>query len=356
MENKIVFVIPDMPGGGTERVVAYLANEYAKRNIETAILLFAGNQRAYELDEKIEVVTVGNPSGGKLSARLDRIKKMRLYYKQNPNCQIWAFSVMGAVFSVVATWGMRKNHTFLVSERNDPNRYDHPKIRDFFYRFADVIVCQTQDAIESFPKGIRKKSIVIPNPIDIGDLQPHIGEREKKVVAVGRLEPHKNHKLLLQAFARFVSKHPEYTLHLYGKGELETELRELAAQLGIDEDVNFIGFSNRVKEEINSAAMFVLSSDYEGISNSMLEAIALGVPVVATDCPIGGSKAYIEDGKNGFLVPVGDVDALAEAMEKLADNPELSQKISVEGSKLREKNRVEQIADAFLKAAKSKIG
>ncbi|MBO5208763.1 MAG: glycosyltransferase [Lachnospiraceae bacterium] len=352
MENKIVFVIPDMPGGGTERVVAYLANEYAKRNIETAILLFAGNQRAYPLDKKIEVVTVGNPSGGKLSARLDRIRKMRLYYKQNPSCQIWSFSVMGAVFSVVATLGMRREHAFLVSERNDPNRYEHPKIRNFFYRFADVIVCQTKDAIESFPKGIQKKAIVIPNPIDVGDLQPHIGEREKKVVAVGRLEPQKNHKLLLQAFAKFIAKHPEYTLDLYGKGELEAELKEMAAELGIDMFVNFIGFSDRVKEEINSAAMFVLSSDYEGISNSMLEAIALGVPVVATDCPIGGSKAYIEDGVNGFLVPVGDVEALAAAMEKLADNPELSRRISAEGSKLREKNRVEQIADAFLKAAK----
>lgn len=355
MEKKIVFVIPDMPGGGTERVVAYLANEYAKRNIETAILLFAGNQRAYELNEKIEVVTVGNPSGGKLSARLDRIRKMRLYYKQNSDCQIWAFSVMGAVFSVAATWGMRKNHTFLVSERNDPNRYDHPKIRNFFYRFADVIVCQTKDAIESFPKGIQKKAIVIPNPIDVGDLQPYTGKREKKVVAVGRLESQKNHKLLLQAFARFTAKHPEYRLDLYGKGELETELKEVAAKFGIDTSVNFVGFSSRVKEEINSAAMFVLSSDYEGISNSMLEAIALGVPVIATDCPIGGSKAYIEDGKNGFLVPVGDVDAMVAAMEKLADNPELSQKISAEGSKLRERNRVEQIADAFLEAAKIKL-
>lgn len=354
MENKIVFVIPDMPGGGTERVVALLANEYAKRNIETAILLFAGNQRDYPLDEKIEVITAGNPSGGKLSARLDRIRKMRQYYKENPNCQIWAFSVMGAVFSVVATLGMRKGHAFLVSERNDPNRYDHPKIRNFFYRFADIIVCQTQDAIESFPKGIRKKAMVIPNPIDVGNLAPHTGEREKKVVAVGRLEPQKNHKLLLQAFAGFVAKHPEYTLFLYGKGELETELKELAAKLGIDTSVNFAGFSNRVKEEINSAAMFVLSSDYEGISNSMLEAIALGVPVVATDCPIGGSKAYIENGKNGFLVPVGDKEALTAAMEQLADNPELSQKISAEGSKLRERNRVEQIADAFLQAAKKR--
>lgn len=352
MQNKIVFVIPDMPGGGTERVVALLANEYAKRKMEVAILLFAGNQRAYHLEDSIEVITVGNPSGGKLRARLDRVKKMRQYYLENPGCQIWAFSVMGAVFSAIAVWGKRKGHSFLVSERNDPNRYEHPKIRNFFYHFADVIVCQTQDAIDSFPKGIRKKAMVIPNPIEVGNLQPYVGEREKKVVAVGRLEPQKNHRLLLQAFAFFVKKHPEYTLCLYGKGELERELKELSVELGIDTSVNFVGFSHRVKEEINSAAMFVLSSDYEGISNSMLEAIALGVPVIATDCPIGGSKAYIENGRNGLLVPVGEKEDLAEAMERLADDPELSRQISVEGSKLREQNRVEQIADAFLSAGK----
>ncbi|MDD6812389.1 MAG: glycosyltransferase family 4 protein [Lachnospiraceae bacterium] len=350
MENKIVFVIPDMPGGGTERVVALLANEYAKRNIETAILLFAGNERAYPLDERIEVVNVGNPSDGELGVRLERIKKMRQYYKSNPDCRIWSFSVMGAVFSVVATLGTGKKHTFLISERNDPNRYEHPYIRNFFYRFADVLVCQTQDAISSFPKGIRKKAIVIPNPVDIGDLQPYTGEREKRIVAVGRLEPQKNHKLLLKAFAEFSKKHPEYILDIYGKGEMEKELRIMANELKIDKCVNFVGFSDKVKEEINSAAIYVLSSDYEGISNSMLEAIALGVPVVATDCPIGGSRACIQDGKNGLLVPAGDVVALTEAMEKLADNPELCEQISMEGRKLREKNRIEQIADAFLRA------
>ncbi len=349
-ENKIVFVIPDMPGGGTERVIALLANEYAKRGMEVAILLFAGNQRDYPLDERIEVITVGNASGGSMLVRFERIRKMRQYYKQNRNCRIWSFSVMGAVFSVAATLGMRKGYEFLVSERNDPNRYEHPYLRNFCYRFADVLVCQTKDAIASFPKGIQKKAIMIPNPVAIGELQPYEGEREKKIVAVGRLEPQKNHRLLLQAFAAFQKEHTPYRLDIYGKGELEEALKKEAEKLNIDTCVNFKGFCAQVKEKINSAAMFVLSSDYEGVSNSMLEAIALGVPVVATDCPIGGTKAYIEDGKNGLLVPVGDAEALTAAMAKIADNKELAGQISLEGRKLRERNRIEQIADDFLEA------
>lgn len=341
---KIVFVIPDMPGGGTERVVSLLANEYSRRGIDVAILLFAGHETAYRLDERIEVVSVGAPTGGRLGARIERIRKMRQYYKKNRNCQIWAFSVMGAVFSVLAAWGQK--HYLLVSERNDPNQYEHPKIRDFFYRFADVVVCQTKDAMESFPKRIAKKAIVLPNPIEIIS-EPWNGEREKRVVAAGRLVPQKNHKLLIRAFARFVEEFPEYILELYGKGAQEAELKELASRLGIGQKVFFCGFSDRIQEKINQAAMYVLSSDYEGISNSLLEAIALGIPVIATDCPIGGCRTYIKDGRNGLLVPVGEIEPLVNAMKKIAKDPALAAQFGLEGRKLREEIRVGKIADRF---------
>lgn len=346
VKMKIVFVIPDMPGGGTERVVALLANEYSRRGMEVAILLFAGHETAYPLDDKIEVVSVGNPSGGRIAERIGRLRRMRRYYAGNRDCQIWAFSVMGAVFSVLAAWGQK--HFFLVSERNDPNRYDHQRIRNLAYRFADVIVCQTPDAVGQFPAKIAKRSVVIPNPVDIGGLRPYEGERDKKIVAVGRLEAQKNHKLLLRAFAEFVAEHEAYVLEIYGKGELEEELKALARELGIEKRVRLHGFSGRVKEEINNAAMYVLSSDYEGISNSMLEAIALGIPVIATDCPIGGSRMYIKDGVNGLLVPVGDAHALAAAMKRIADDGQFSESLSRQGRKLREQNRVEQIAERFL--------
>lgn len=127
---------------------------------------------------------------------------------------------------------------------------------------------------------------MIPNPVEIGGTKVWAGMREKRIVAVGRLEPQKNHKLLIEAFACFREQDPEYTLELYGKGSMERELRDLTESLGIASSVIFRGFSEHVREEIRGAAMYVLSSDYEGISNSMLEALALGVPVIATDCPL----------------------------------------------------------------------
>lgn len=350
MSDKIIFVIPDMPGGGTERVVALLANEYAARGIETSVLLFAGHQTAYPLGDKVEVVSLGEPSGGSIAKRISRICRMRAYYRRNRGCRIWAFSVMGAVFSAVAVFGHRKEYRFLISERNDPDRYEHPRIRNFFYRTADRIVCQTQDAADAFPERIRKKAMVIPNPVEIGETRCWSGERERRIVAVGRLEPQKNHKMLLQAFARFVGQYPDYVLEIYGKGTQERELHTLAGELGIGGQVIFRGFSGQVREDIRKASMYVLSSDYEGISNSMLEALALGVPVIATDCPCGGSRTYIQEGINGLLVPVGDVQAMSDAMKRLAGNPQLGVRLGMEAQKLKEQLSVAKIADLFLEA------
>lgn len=344
--EKIVFVIPDMPGGGTERVVALLANEYCKRGIPVTVLLFAGHETAYPLCDGVEVVSVGEPSGGRVKSRLDRIRKMRRFYRENKDCQIWAFSVMGAVFSAVAALGQR--HFFLVSERNDPSRYEHPGIRNLCYRRADVVVCQTPDAAERFPRGIRRRAIVIPNPLKLENASPWEGKREEKIVAVGRLSAQKNHRLLLEAFAVFAKTHASYVLAVYGKGELEEELKRQAETLGIADSVMWKGFSDNVREEIRPAGMYVLSSDYEGISNSMLEAMALGVPVIATDCPVGGSRMYIRDGANGLLVPTGDASAMAEAMDRIAGNPAFADQLGAEAQKLREELAVEKIADRFL--------
>lgn len=350
---KIVFVIPDMPGGGTERVISLLSNEYVKRGIDASILLFAGNETAYPLDSRIEVVSVAGPSSGNLSVRLKRLRNMRRYFTKNKGCYIFSFSTIGTGFVVLATIGLKRN--MLVSERIDPNSCDHKGYRNFFYRFAKILVCQTKAAANSFPDYISRKAIVVPNPIDNNLPDPFTGVRKKKIVTVGRLEEQKNQSLLLEAFSDFYKIHPEYTLHLYGKGSLEVTLKQLAKDLNIDEQVIFHGFSSSVREEILDSKMFILSSDYEGISNSMAEAMAIGVPVIATDCPPGGCKDYIKNGENGLLVPMRDKKALINAMEKVASDDIFAEKLSSNGVKLREKYPIDKIADAILKPMLDKI-
>lgn len=346
---KIIFVLPDMPGGGTERVVALLANEYVTRGFQTAILLFAGNQVAYPLDERIEIFIAGKASGGNPFIQISRLFKMRKFYKKNKNCYIFSFCVRGSIFSVIAAAGIP--HRFLISERNDPTRMSGQKLRDWSYRRAEKIILQTDDVKQCFSKDIQDKSAVIPNPVS-GDMpEPFQGERKKRIVSVGRLQPQKNHKLLLDAFASFHEIHSDYDLHIFGIGELENELKRHARELHIEDYVVFRGFCSDVQHEIWDSAMFVLSSDYEGISNSMIEALSIGVPVISTDCPVGGSRTYIEDGINGILTPVGDVKALSDAMLKLADNPEFARILSANGAKIKEQYGLEKIADRFLEEA-----
>ena len=120
--------------------------------------------------------------------------------------------------------------------------------------------------------------------------------------------------------------------------------------MNIAKKVIFHGFSDRVQEEIRKAAIYVMCSNYEGISNSLMEAMALGIPVIATDCPIGGSRMYIENERNGLLVPVGEVDSLVQAMKRIAEDADFAGKLGLEGKKVRENNRIDRIADCFLQA------
>ncbi len=347
--NKIVFVVPDMAGGGTEKVITLLANEYVKRGIEVGILTFAGNEYAYPLDERVERYSAAMPSNGNPLVRVKRLVRMRQYFKRNKGCRIFSFSTIGTGFVVLSTLFMGRD--MLVSERTDPQTCDHKPYRNFFYRFAKCLVCQTKDGVKCFPASIRKKACVIGNPVSGELAKAYIGNRKKEIVTAGRLQPVKNQRMLIEAFALFASRFEDYTLHFYGKGPLEDELKEQARRLGLKDKVIFHGFSGRVDMDIRESSMFVLSSNYEGVSNSMVEALALGLPVIATDCPVGGCRMYIEPGVNGLLVPVGDTQAMADAMCRLAKDTELAKKMSENAVKVREEYSIAKIADLMLRAA-----
>lgn len=346
---KIVFVIPNMTGGGTERVISLLSDEYIKMGYEVAIMQFAGYEHAYELNSKVEDFSVASRSQGNPLVMLKKLINMRKFFKENPDCRIFAFCVMGAVYSVMATWGMRRY--LLVAERNSPDSCNIKRLRNWAYRHADRITFQTEDGIGYFPQEIAAKAVVIPNPVDASVPERYTGFRSRRVVTVGRLHKQKNHALLLNAFSDFSERHPDYELHVYGEGELEGILRKQAESLNIEDKVVWHGFCADVRKEIRDAGMFVLSSDFEGISNSMLEALAMGIPTISTDCPIGGARIYIEDGRSGLLVPIGDRQALSSAMCRIAEDHELAESLSVNAAGIKTKYSLHGIAEEFLLAA-----
>lgn len=346
---RIIFVIPNMTGGGTERVISLLANEYRRRGIGVTILMFAGEECAYRLDPGVELLCVSPQSYGDIRVQWKRLCRMRKYFRENSGSLIYSFSVMGTVFSAIAAVGL--HCPMLVSERNDPRRGRQGPMRDLAYARAVKIAVQTRECAGYFPRFLQKKTVVIPNPVDLTLPKPFEGEREKTAVFVGRLHRQKNPGLLLEAFAIFVEKFPEYMLHMYGEGELEIQLKKISENLSISNRIVWHGFCPDVRSRIVKAGMYILSSDFEGISNSMLEAMAMGIPVIATDCPIGGSATYIRDGENGLLVPVGDRDRLAQAMLRLASDPKLAARVCANGAKIREQYPVWVIADRLLEAA-----
>lgn len=346
---KIIFIIPNMTGGGTERVISLLSDAYVRKGFDVAIMQFAGYEHAYQLNDKVEDFSVAPRSNGNPLVMIRRLIAMRRYFKKNPDSHIFAFCVMGAVFAVMTTWGMKI--PVMVAERNSPDSCNVKALRNWAYRRAGRITFQTSDGISYFPKEIADKAVVIPNPVDADVPQPYTGSRSHRIVTAGRLHKQKNHALLLEAFALFGARFPDYELHIYGEGELEAPLKEQAVRLQIDSRIVWHGFCADVREKIRDAAMFVLSSDYEGISNSMLEALAMGIPTISTDCPIGGARIYITPGQSGLLVPVGDKEAMAEAMCRIASDAELAGRLSAGAAQIRENYSVPRIADRFLEAA-----
>ena len=150
-------------------------------------------------------------------------------------------------------------------------------------------------------------------------------------MSVGRLTAQKNQAMLLRAFAKVKKEFPYATLTVYGEGELRESLLSLAKELGVEDSVFLPGNVLDLHERIRDAAVFALSSDYEGLSNALLEAMMMGIPSVSTDC--AGSDEYIQSDKNGILTPVGDEGAMADAIKAMLRDPEGARRMGEEGKK-----------------------
>lgn len=345
-KKKIIIVTAGMAGGGTERVIAVLAEYLRQRNWQVTILMTSREDVAYPLHEQIQVVAIGKSTGGSPIKRLKRVGDLRKWFRQDKEQIVLSFGTETNLFTLLAGIGLKNR--IIISERNDPNQCGYAALRNLLYRMADKLVFQTEDARLCFSKKIANRGVVIPNPLAEGMERTTTRERTKDIVAVGRLEPQKNHKLLLQAYKQFIQIYPDYRLILYGKGYLDQELKALAEELQIADKVVFAGFASNIREKIQNAAMYVLSSDYEGISNSLMEAMALGVPVISTDCPIGGSKMLIQDKKNGLLTPVGDAEAFAKAMCYMAEDEDRAEAMGRRAEAVRQEYVSETICQRWL--------
>lgn len=347
---KIAFSMAYMGGGGAERVVSELANSFAEQGHDVSIIVAKDPECVYPLTAQVKLVDLSAKDKGILS----RICALRHCIKENRYDVVISFLTGTNIETLMATVGLRV--PVVISERNNP--FVDPKskisriLRGVLYPFAAGYVFQTPDAQAFFSKQIQKKSVVIMNPINPQLPDIYNGVREKRIVNVGRLVPQKNMKMFIDAFCEFYQTHPDYVAEIYGDGPLKTELEEHIMLKNMKDAIKLCGFSTEILQQIRSAAMFVMTSDYEGMSNALIEAVGMGIPCVSTDHPIGGARLTIQDGVSGFLIPVGDTHGLADKMAELADNEEMANRFSKQGTLLREKLSIQVIAQCWLEYIK----
>lgn len=338
----IIFYTRQLHNGGVDRVVFNLADEFLRRGIRCSILVDIDNPHS-------PFRTLIPPGVGYdvLDAKgpLARLFKLRRYMRDNRPAALMCTSFgFPNLYAVVMRWIagipfrlMLTEHCFPSVDRAGPkpwqSRYWFFPLAHYLYPFADRIVAVSQGTALDLAKVIRidPKSIAcIYNPI-VNDTM--IAQSQEPVdhpwfaaggcpvvIAVGRMEPQKNFSLLIRAFARVRAQMPA-RLVILGDGGERNMLAALVSQMGLEDDVALLGFVPNPHAYVAKATLMVLSSDFESLANVVIEAMAVGTPVVATDCPSGPAEA-LNRGQCGTLVPVGDLEGMSAAiLDVLREKP-----------------------------------
>jgi glycosyltransferase involved in cell wall biosynthesis len=364
----VTIYLPNLGGGGTERVNLVLAAELARRGIAVTLLLHRlEGALIAALPAGIQVVALG------VDRTLAALPELVCYLRR-ARCDVLLTSF--GHNNVVALWARAlaaSETTVVISQRNSLasetaalGTWQHrllPFLYRRFWRWADGIVAISEGiagelaALDIAPERIT----VIYNPVIDADFTARAGDPldhpwfapggPPVILGVGRLAPQKDFAVLIRAFAQ-VRQHRLVRLVIIGEGPLRSELRRLAADLGVGGDVELAGFRINPAAFMKHAAVLVLTSRYEGFPNVLVESLACGTPVVSTDCPHGPAE-ILQHGAYGRLVPVQDVDALAAAIAATLANPPVAALLSARGRQFAACTAADQYLGLFSRTARS---
>lgn len=396
--KDIVFVIGNYKNGGVARHATNLACEFAKAGYNITLLAtksvasdiyfdFPDNVHLVSLDDYVTSLSFDEKEelSSNINKRIKRKKNIQYLYnffniinnnlnfnirhlRQNKKMMYYAYRHRNCIYIPFGIGCYEQTYIaaentgskLIYAERNAPE-LEYPedeRERKRYFKIlskADGAVFQTENEIEFFGDTF-KNAVVIHNPVKPNLPERFTGERRKTAVNFCRMSPQKNIKLMIDAFFMFHENHGDYDMLIYGNTVEESEEAYRDEMISYIKDKNADGFIKilppcaDVHEKIADCAMFVSSSDFEGLSNSMVEAMAIGMPCVCTDCLGGGARELINDGENGVLVPMNDISALSDGMARVADDKNFSEKISENAYKIRDELTAEKIAEKWLEA------
>ncbi len=336
--SKIMIITAAMVAGGAQRVISQLINIWTDEGVDISLVMTEKMDTFYRIPDYVNINRIGRRNRNPLVDKVKRYREVRRIIKREKPDIILSLPEEIGIYTVLANIGT--GIPIVVSERNNPWVMPNVKLtralRKIAYRFVDGLIFQTENAKSFFPKSIQKKGIVLPNPLELSRIpEPWEGQREKIVVSAGRLEAQKNFALLIEAFSIFHEKHSDYRMIIYGEGRERSVLQEMIKKHGLEYEVSLPGNNSDLLNSIKNSGLFVLSSDYEGVPNVLIEAMAMGLPVVSTDCEPGGAAELIEPGVNGLLAPIRDAQALSEKMCEMIENEYLYRSCSIEALKIK---------------------
>lgn len=323
---KILFYIGNLKKGGAERVVATLSNNLVKNN-DVTIITTTDEKIEYNLDKNIKILNLKNFSGKKnlLSKNIIYLKRLNKFIKDiNPDI-ILGFLPEPSYRLLILKPLIKA--PVIISDRNDPKIEYHSLknkiIMKYLYRRADGFVFQTKEAQNYFSKKIQEKSVVIANPIDNKFLNvSYDGIDSKEFINVGRLNEQKNQMFLLESFKEVIKKYPDHKLLIYGTGNLKEELNNYINDNNLNRNIKLCGNVDNIENILRNKKAFILSSKYEGMPNALMEAMAVGMPCISTDCPCGGPRELIKNNKSGLLIENESKEQLVSAIIYIIENKE----------------------------------
>lgn len=355
--RKIAFHLNCLEQGGAERVVTNLANQFVEKGYQVLIATEWYGENEFQTDARVRRVHVGLREGDETKPHplqiLLRIKYLRDFIKEEKPDILIPFARKALYRGLMAAYFIKI--PVLISIRTDPvGHYDElsDKIQiPLLFPRADGCVFQTEGAREFFAPRLQTNSRIILNPINpkyIGVPAPE--KRTKTVVQSGRLVDFKNQPMLIRAFVKVHEKHPDYDLKIYGGDSFDGTkeiLEGLIAEHQARDYIHLMGASDTLEKDLADAALFAFTSDWEGLPNALMEAMALGLPIVATDCPCGGPRTIMTNEVDGLLIPIQDEKALEDGINRLIENPGLAEKLGMEARKIAERANGEAVFEQW---------